>query len=102
VRSNALKALNAGRFPEISFTTEAIAAVEDSYRLSGTLRIRGKTRPHEVILHTKRRDGTWRMSTESVVRQSAFGVKPYSLLMGSLRVADDVTVSFSAVRATGE
>ena len=39
---------------------------------------------------------TWRMTCDSVVRQSDFGVKPYSLMMGSLRVADDVTVSFTA------
>jgi polyisoprenoid-binding protein YceI len=39
------------------------------------------------------------MSAQSTVRQSDYGVKPYSLLMGSLRVADDVTVAFTAVRA---
>jgi len=39
------------------------------------------------------------MSAQSTLRQSDYGVKAYSLLMGSLRVADDVTVSFTAVRA---
>jgi carbonic anhydrase/acetyltransferase-like protein (isoleucine patch superfamily) len=39
------------------------------------------------------------MSAESKVCQSDYGVKPYSLLMGSLRVADEVTVSFTAVHA---
>ncbi|QNI07153.1 YceI family protein [Mycobacterium kubicae] len=99
VRSNALKSLTASRFPVIRFTTEAIAASAQGYRLTGTLRIRNKSRRHEVDLHTSDLGGTWRMSAESVVRQSDYGVKPYSLLMGSLRVADDVTVSFSAVRA---
>jgi len=37
------------------------------------------------------------MSAESSVRQTDYGVKPYSMLMGSVRVADDVTVSFTAV-----
>ena len=30
---------------------------------------------------------------ESTVRQSDYGIKPYSLLMGSVQVADEVTVS---------
>ena len=39
------------------------------------------------------------MSAESTVRQTDYGVKPYSLLMGSVQVADEVTVSFTAVHA---
>ena len=34
-----------------------------------------------------------------MIRQSDFGVKPYSQLLGALKVADDVTVSFTATRA---
>ena len=34
------------------------------------------------------------MSAESSVRQSDYGVKPYSMLMGSVQVADEVTVVF--------
>lgn len=45
---------------------------------------------------------SWRMTTETTVRQSDYGVKPYSLLMGSVRVADDVAVSFAAVHAKDE
>ncbi|GJO20121.1 hypothetical protein NJB1728e18_19480 [Mycobacterium marinum] len=50
-------------------------------------------------MHTDDLGDSWRMSTETAVRQSDYGVKPYSLLMGSLQVADEVTISFSAVRA---
>jgi hypothetical protein len=39
------------------------------------------------------------MSTQAIVRQSDFGVKAYSLVMGSLKVADDVTILFTAQRA---
>jgi polyisoprenoid-binding protein YceI len=39
------------------------------------------------------------MSAESSVRQSDYGVKPYSLLMGSVQVVDDVVLSFTAVHA---
>ncbi|HEY9305751.1 MAG TPA: YceI family protein [Mycobacterium sp.] len=96
VRSNALRQLGAGRYPEIRFDADSIDHSNDVYRLSGTLRIHGKTRPHVIDLRTEDLGDVWRLSTEAVVRQSGFGVKPYSLLMGSLKVADDVTVSFTA------
>ncbi|BBX73402.1 YceI family protein [Mycobacterium shinjukuense] len=99
VRSTAMRSLDAGRFPQIRFTAEAIVKTGEGYRLSGTLDIRGKSRAHVIDLRTDDLGGRWRMSVESVVRQSDYGVKPHSLLMGSLRVADEVTVSFAAVRA---
>ena len=39
------------------------------------------------------------MSVESTVRQTDYGIKPYSLLMGSVQVADEVSVTFTAVHA---
>jgi polyisoprenoid-binding protein YceI len=102
VRSNALKSLDAARFPEIRFTTETIDNTDDGYRLTGKLHIRGKSREHVIDLRTEDLGDSWRMSAESSVRQSDYGVKPYSLLMGSVQVADDVTVSFAAVHANDD
>ena len=98
VRSNALRQLSAGRFPEIRFEADHIDRTRDGYRLVGTLQIRGKTRAREIDLRTEDLGDAWRLSTRAVVRQSEFGVKPYSLVMGALKVADDVTISFTAQR----
>ncbi len=102
VRSNAMRSLDASRYPEIRFTANAIAKTDDGYRLSGSLQIRGKSREHVIDLHTEDLGDSWRMSAQSSVRQSDYGVKPYSMLMGSMQVADDVTVSFTAVRVKDE
>ncbi len=99
VRSNALKSLDAGRYPDIRFTAEVIDKTDDGYRLTGKLQIRGKTRDHTIDLRTEDLGDSWRMSTESTVRQSDYGIKPYSMLMGSMQVADDVSVSFTGVHA---
>jgi polyisoprenoid-binding protein YceI len=99
VRSNALRSLDAGRFPRICFTAATIEKSGDGYRLSGTLQIHGKTREQVIDLHTEDLGDSWRLSSQTTVRQSDFGIKPYSLLMGSVKVADDVTVSFTASRA---
>jgi polyisoprenoid-binding protein YceI len=99
VRSNALRQLGAGRFPQICFDADAIEQSQDGYRLAGTLQIRGNTRDQVIDLRTEDLGDAWRLSTQAIVRQSEFGVKPYSLVMGSLKVADDVTVSFTGQRA---
>ncbi|WP_406815550.1 YceI family protein [Mycobacterium sp. M23085] len=101
VRSNALKSLSASRFPEIRYTAEVIDPVEDGYRLTGVLEIRGVSREHVIDVRTEDLGDSWRMSVESTIRQSDYGIKPYSLLMGSVQVADEVSLTFSAVRAQG-
>ncbi|MGZ4526720.1 MAG: YceI family protein [Mycobacterium sp.] len=97
VRSNALKSLDAGRFPEIRFAARVIDKTGDGYRLTGELEVRGKSRDHVIELRIEDLGDAWRMSTESTVRQTEYGIKPYSLLMGSVQIADDVSVSFTAI-----
>lgn len=91
-RSNALKTLSANRFPTVRFTSTAIEPTDPGYRITGELEIRGRRREHVVDVEV---DGC-EVSSRSQVRQSDFGVKPYSMMMGSLRVADLVTVVFNA------
>ena len=98
-RSNALKSLEAQRFPEIRFETDDIAKTGDGYRLTGTLAIHGQRRECVIDLRVDDLGDSWRMSCEAEIRQTDFGVKPYSMLMGAMKVADPVTVSFTAHRA---
>ena len=97
-RSNALKSLDAERFPTIRFRTGDIEKTADGYRLAGTLEIHGKARPRAIDLRVKDHGDAWRMSCDAQVRQSEFGVKPYSMFLGSMKVADVVTVSFTGSR----
>lgn len=95
-RSNALKSLDAKRFPQIRFSSSDVNAIDGGYRLSGTLEIHGRTRPRSVDLHVEELSQAWRMTCNESVSHADFGVKPYSLMMGALKVADDVAVSFTA------
>jgi polyisoprenoid-binding protein YceI len=98
-RSNALRTLGADRYPQIRFHAGDIDKVDDGYRLAGTLKIHGVTGECEIGLHVEDLGKTWRLSCETVVRQSDFGIKPYSMLMGSMKLVDAVTVSFTAERS---
>jgi polyisoprenoid-binding protein YceI len=95
---NALKCLGAEKFPEIRFESESVEAAGDGYRIAGTVEIQGVHRHQTIDVAVADLDDSWRMSAEVVVRQTDFGVKPYSMLMGAMKVADEVTVSFQAAR----
>ncbi|MGB0972757.1 MAG: YceI family protein [Mycobacterium sp.] len=95
-RSNALKTLGAGKFPQISFRADRIEKTSSGYQLTGTLEIRGKTRERVIDLDVEDSGTFWQLSCEADVRQTDFGVKPYSMLLGSMKVVDTVRVSFSA------
>ncbi|MBJ7338225.1 YceI family protein [Mycolicibacterium sp.] len=95
-RSNALGALDLKHHPTIRFQSSDIEKTDDGYRLTGSLEIHGTVKPWTIDLHTEDLGDTWHVSCESVIRQTEFGVKPYSLFMGSVKVADDVTMSFTA------
>jgi polyisoprenoid-binding protein YceI len=99
VRRNALRSLDAKRHPRITFDAKAIDKTADGYRLTGTLTIVAKSREQVVDVRTDDQGTNWLLSSETAVRQSDFGVKPYSQLLGSLKVADQVVVSFAAKRA---
>ena len=94
-RSNALKSLDAKKFPRIGFAAEEISTTAHGYRLVGTLDIHGTTRPQTVDVRVEKPADRWAMTAQVAVTQSDFGVKPYSLMMGALKVADAVTIEFT-------
>nr|WP_255497074.1 MULTISPECIES: YceI family protein [unclassified Mycolicibacterium] len=96
VRSNALKALDVKKYPQITFSAEDIDKTATGYRLTGTVEIHGTSRPQIVDLAVEDSGGVWVMSAEVPVVQTQFGVKPYSLFVGSLKVADEVNLKFTA------
>lgn len=98
-RSNALGILDADRFPQIRFRSDDIVKADGGYRITGKLEIHGVARDHAVDLRVDDVGDRWRMSCEAEVRHSEFGLKPYSMLLGSMKVTDEVTVSFTAERA---
>jgi polyisoprenoid-binding protein YceI len=79
----------------IEFRSTAVAIAEDGSRISvqGALTLGGKTGPIAVELAVGG-DGT--LSGDAVVKQSDWGIAPYSTLFGTLKVVDEVEVSFDA------
>ncbi|WP_231991978.1 YceI family protein [Mycobacterium sp. ACS4331] len=96
VRANACKTLNAKRFPTIEFRAEQITGTPAGYHLRGPLTIHGVTNTIDVDVDVVDVDGVWQLGTRVAVSHKAFKIKPYSMAMGAMKVADIVTVEFSA------
>jgi polyisoprenoid-binding protein YceI len=80
---------------DITFRSTAVQAADDGSRLSGQgeLTLVGKTCPIAFEL-TGDDDGA--LSGSAVVKQSDWGIKPYSTLFGALKVVDEVEVGIEA------
>ena len=101
---NLLKALKAEQNPEITFhVTQARAgnATGDSIKVSadGTLRVAGRERPITVAGRLVRGEaGVW-LNGSHGLRMSEYEVKPPTMMLGTLRVHDSVSVHFRLLLA---
>lgn len=83
--------LRVQRYRTIRFRSTKVEQVPEGHRIAGTLELHGATRPIQALA---RREGTgW--TTRVVLHQPDFGIKPYSAMLGTLRVRPDVTVELT-------
>ena len=93
----ARKVLAADRHGEIRFTTvQATTAGNGELTITGHLALAGASQLVELHV-TRQEDGAGSVvSTTLAIDQSDFGIKPFSAMMGALKVANQVTVEVSA------
>jgi hypothetical protein len=77
----------------IEFRSTAVRSGDSSITVEGELTLAGNTRPIVFEVGVGE-DGA--LSGSSVLKQTEWGMKPYSALFGALKVADEVEVSFDA------
>jgi polyisoprenoid-binding protein YceI len=86
----ARKTLSADRYPEASFTaTNFEPAAGGGGVIAGTLVLAGQSRPQRLAI-SQTAPGVYHATT--TIRQTDYGIKPYSAFLGSLKVADAVEV----------
>lgn len=88
VRTNALSCLDAKTYGQITFQSDAVDASADGYRAAGTLTIHGTAQP--FVLDVTATEESF--SIRCGLQQTDFGVRPYSQMMGSLKVSDEVEI----------
>jgi polyisoprenoid-binding protein YceI len=80
--------LQAARFPSIRFASEAVTPRDGGFDVRGALTLAGATR---AIAFPVRRDAE-RLVAEVQLAQPDFGIRPYTAMLGALRVKPVVTV----------
>ena len=78
----------------ITFRSTAVTVGDGGLSVEGELTLAGRTRP--LAFDVDVGDDGRRLSGAAVVKQTDWGIKPYSTLFGALKVADDVRVEIDA------
>ena len=95
-RTIASEVLHAREHPAIVFASSAITAEGEGFRVAGDLTLHGKRRPLTFVV---RPEGD-RMVAAVRLHQPDFGIKPYSAMLGALKIKPDVTIRCSLPRAS--
>ena len=86
------KVLRTQEHQEIRFRSSAVVPAGDGFRVRGDLAIVGVRRPVELAVSVDLSAGQLRGTVTTTVVQSAFGIKPYSAMLGALKVLDAVEI----------
>jgi len=80
------KVLETGKHPQLTFESTSVSGSEPNFTAAGNMTIRGTTRPVNVALNVNGSQVTARTS----ISQKDFGIKPFSAMMGAIKLRDDV------------
>jgi polyisoprenoid-binding protein YceI len=89
--------LDVDRHPELRFGAAQLDRADGGLRLAGDLGIRGTTRRVSLPLRVEERGDELHASGTLRFRQSAFGIEPYSAMLGAVRNRDEVELRFAVV-----
>jgi polyisoprenoid-binding protein YceI len=92
IRKNMEKVLQADRYPEITFRSTAVEASDGRLTVTGDLSMVGTTRPVRLDLTREAGTDSDHLSGRVTIRQTEWGIRPYSGLLGALKIADPVDV----------
>jgi polyisoprenoid-binding protein YceI len=91
------KALKAEKFEKISWTMTSYQVQGSNVIVGGKLTIAGKENPIELKGTGSAVNGVIRFKGSKQFRMTEYGVKPPSLMLGTMKVGDPITVSFDLV-----
>jgi polyisoprenoid-binding protein YceI len=83
--------LQSDKHPEIRFVSTAIAPAGDGFSITGNLTLHGITR--SISVSTRAEGG--RQVAEIPIHQPDYGIKPYSAMLGTLKIKPDLKVRLS-------
>lgn len=95
------KVLDSARFSTVDLRSQAVAGDWPLFVIDVAVTIRGVTRVQPVLVHLRRDGADLRATGEFVLRQTEFGIEPFSVLGGLMAVQDAIGVHFDLVGRPG-
>ena len=92
--------LESARFPEARFRSTGVTGITEGrdgevrFQLAGELTLHGVTRSVVLPVTLRRLAGELRASGRYVLKQTDFGIRPYSTAGGAIRVKNEVVIDF--------
>lgn len=91
------KILKSDHHPEIAFASTAVRALDERrWMVAGELTLAGASAPIQIPVQVDSSPEGTRLSATVTLTQSRFNIKPFTAMMGALKVADDVEIRFDA------
>lgn len=84
--------LRTKEFPEISFTSVSVFGTIPKLTVNGHLTLVGQTRPATLDVTVDDVDDGTKMVGRTSVKQTDFGIKPFSALFGAVKIHDRLDV----------
>jgi polyisoprenoid-binding protein YceI len=91
IERNAEETLETRKYPKIEFRSVSVVRNGDRARIEGDLTLHGVTNPISV----EARDDGKRWNAKIVLDQRKFSIKPFSAMLGALKVKPEVEVDIS-------
>lgn len=100
--------LNTRRYPTATFAIESALPLGKKsrrgnplYQLNGKFTLHGKTRPLQIVAETVNQRGTTLVVGRFRIKQTDFGITPFSKALGSIGVADELSIH-GLIRVAGQ
>lgn len=91
IAKNIEKVLDTGKHPQVTFKSTNVSGAAPTVKVTGDLTIKGKTRPATLDV-TASGD---QLSGKTTIVQTEFDIKPFSAMMGALKVRDTINLELT-------
>jgi polyisoprenoid-binding protein YceI len=93
--------LHVDRWPTIAFRSRSVAPIEGGVRVTGDLTLAGQTHPVTVDMRLQAGGQRLLANGRFSIRQTDWGIEPYSAALGTIKVANEVTFDLRAIGIRG-
>lgn len=91
IKRNAEKTLEAQKYPKIRFKSSSVSRDGDTAKIEGDLTLHGVT--HPISVQARKNGDRW--TAEVTLDQREYHIKPFSAMLGALKVKPEVKVKIS-------